>query len=311
VKVVIAGRFSASAARRIAGMFPGEWQVVLSPPEDAAGAAADADVLIPEHLPVDAALLGGARRLRLVQTGAGYDHVDVPACTGRGVLVAHARGVNAGAVAEHVFALVLAWFKNLLPLDRAMRQGEYDIEYAGGEISGKVLGIVGLGRAGREVGRLAAAFGMQALGYHYRPMGAVPGIELVDLSTLLRRADIVTLHVALNPETRHLIGRRELALMKRDALLVNTARGPIVDEGALIEALEQRGIGGAALDVFEVEPLPRDSPLRTMPNVLLTPHTAGMPDGFKFHRKRYEFFVANIRRVCEGRMPANLVNSIL
>jgi len=311
VKVVIVGRFSDSARQRIAGAFPGEWKVVLASAEDMAAHLADADVLIPEHLPIDGPLLDGAKRLRLVQTGAGSDNVNIAECTQRGVFVAHARGVNAGAVAEHVFAFILSWFKNIIRLDQAMKQGAYDVEYVGAELSGKALGIVGLGSIGQEVGRLGRAFRMRVIGCHRRPIAVAPDMELVDLPTLLQRSDIVTLHASLQQMTRRMIGRKELALMKRDALLVNTSRGPIIDEGALIEALEQGQIGGAALDVFETEPLPEDSPLRGMRNVILTPHTAGMPDGFRFHQKRYEFFVENIRRVGEGLPPANVLNQML
>jgi phosphoglycerate dehydrogenase-like enzyme len=307
VKVVIVGRFPDGAKGRIAGAFPGAWTVVLASPEDVAAELADADVLIPEHLLVDGALLDGATRLRLVQTGAGSDNVDIAECARRGVRVAHARGVNAGAVAEHVFALILGWFKNVIWLDQAMKRGAYDVEYAGAELSGKTLGIVGLGNIGREVGRLGRAFRLQLFGCHRRQDTVAPEVELVDLPTLLQRSDIVSLHVSLHPETQHLIGRKELALMRRDALLVNTSRGGVVDEEALVEALEREQIGGAALDVFETEPLSRESPLRKMRNVILTPHMAGMPDGLRFHGKRYAFFVENIRRVSEGLPPLNLL----
>jgi len=310
VKVVIVGRFSECARRRIAAVFPRDWTVVLTPAEDVAGELEDAEVLVPEHLPIDGPLLDRAKSLKLIQTGAGYDNVNIGECSKRGVLVAHAKGVNAAAVAEHVFAFILSWVKNLIFLDHAVKQGAYDVDYVGGELSGKAIGIVGLGSIGQEVGRLAQAFRMTVSACHRRPITVPSGIQLVDLPTLLQRSDIVTLHVSFHQQTRHMIGRKELALMKRDALLINTSRGPIIDEEALIEALENEQIGGAALDVFETEPLPEDSRLRSLRNVILTPHIAGMPDGLTFHQKRYEFFVENIRRISEGKPPVNALNEV-
>lgn len=310
MKVVIVGRFSERTRELIASTFPRDWKVVLTAAEDLAKELEDADVLIPEHFSIDAPLLDGASRLKLIQTGAGYDNVNIDECTKRGVFVSRARGVDAGAVAEHVFAFILSWFKNVILLDQMMKQRAYDVDYVGAELSGKAIGIVGLGSIGQEVGRLAHAFRMKVLGCHSRRINLSPEIELVDLPTLLQRSDIVTLHVSFHQQTRHMIGRKELALMKRDALLINTSRGPIIDEEALIEALEKGQIGGAALDVFETEPLPKDSPLRKMRNVILTPHTAGMPDGLKFHQKRYEFFVGNIRRISEGKPPVNALNEV-
>lgn len=307
---MIVGKFSERARGLIARTFPRDWTVVLTTVDEVAKELEDADVLVPEHLPIDGPLLDRAKSLKLIQTGAGYDNVNIDECAKRGVLVAHAKGVNAAAVAEHVFAFILTWVKNVILLDRMMKQGAYDVDYVGSELSGKTMGIVGLGRIGQEVGRLAHAFRMEVSACHSRWIHVPSDIELADLPTLLQHSDIVTLHVSLHQQTRHMIGRKELALMKRDALLINTSRGPIVDEEALIEALQKGQIGGAALDVFETEPLPEDSLLRKMPNVILTPHTAGMPDGLKFHQKRYEFFVENICRIGEGKPPVNALNEV-
>lgn len=137
---------------------------------------------------------------------------------------------------------------------------------------------------------------------------AFPGVEPRELDALLRESDVVSLHVPLNGQTRHLFGDEAFARMKPDALLVNTARGAVVDEAALIRALRDGAIGGACLDVFEAEPLPEDSPLRELPNVILTPHTAGFPDGPGFHRKRYAFFAENIRRFWAGEVPEGRMN---
>lgn len=310
MKVVIVGNFSERARGLIGRTFPRDWVVVLTTPHEAAKELEGADVLIPEHMSVDRALLDRAKNLKLIQTGAGYDNVNIDECTKRGVLVAHAKGVNAAAVAEHVFAFILTWVKNVILLDRMMKQGAYDVDYVGSELSGKTMGIVGLGRIGQEVGRLAHAFRMKVFACHTRRINVPADIELADLPTLLQHSDIVTLHVSLQQQTRHMIGRKELALMKRNALLINTSRGPVVDEKALIDALQKGQIAGAALDVFETEPLPADSLLRKMPNVILTPHTAGMPDGLKFHQKRYEFFVGNITRIGAGKPPVNALNEV-
>jgi D-3-phosphoglycerate dehydrogenase len=149
---------------------------------------------------------------------------------------------------------------------------------------------------------------MNILGHDIRPVEADGGVQMTDMAALLGRSDVVTLHVFLDDRSRHMIGRRELDSMKRSAFLINTSRGAIVDETALIEALQTKRIAGAGLDVFEKEPLSKESPLRKMPNVILTPHTAGMPDGLKFHQKRYAYFRENILRVSQGKSPLNALN---
>ena len=249
-------------------------------------------------------------RMRLVQTGAGYDNVDLEACTRRGVQVCNAAGVNAGAVAEHVLAFLLAYYKDLCLLNAAMHAGETAVpSYTGGELAGRTIGLVGLGRIGREVAARCQAFGMRVIAWSYRPI-EVPGVTLVDLPALYRESDIVSLHVPLKPETRAMIDAAALAQMKPGALLVNTARGGLVDEAALVDALSRGQLGGACLDVFAEEPLAAESPLRRMANVILTPHTAGYPDGVKFHAARYAFFVENIRAFFAGQTPACRCNHI-
>jgi phosphoglycerate dehydrogenase-like enzyme len=251
MKVVISGNRTEQSRHLIRGSFPEDWAVVFAPQGEMAAQIGDAEVLIPEHAPVGEDLLSLGTRLRLVQTGAGYDNVDIDACTRRGVYVANARGINARAVAEHVLAFMLCWYKNVLAMDRAMKQGQWEVDCRGGELSGKVIGVVGLGNTGKEVARLSTAFGMKVLGYHTRPVEADAEVEFTDLVSLLRMSDIVTLHISLNESTRQIIGESELALMKRDAFLINTSRGSVIDEGALISALESGRISGAALDVFE------------------------------------------------------------
>jgi phosphoglycerate dehydrogenase-like enzyme len=310
MKVVIVGKFSDRTNHFILSKFPHDWNVVIVTPEELDKEVNDAEVIIPEHRIINGPLLDRAKHLKLVQTGAGYDNVIIEECTKRGIYVANAAGINARAVAEHVFGFILCWYKNMIYLDGIMKRGHYGVAYAGSELSGKVIGLVGLGNIGREVARLANAFKMKVLGHHTRSIHTNLDIEFTDLETLLRLSDIITIHVPLNDKTRNMIGRKELKLMREDAFLINTSRGPIIDEAALIEALRSRKIGGAGLDVFETEPLPKNSPLRKLNNVILTPHTAGSPDGSKFHHKRYEFFVENIKRVFKGKVPINALNHI-
>jgi D-3-phosphoglycerate dehydrogenase len=193
-------------------------------------------------------------------------------------------------------------------LDGMMKHGAYRVDYSGAELTNKVIGIIGLGNIGKQVTGFAHAFKMKVLGYDIRSVDFEGDVEFTEFTTLLKKSDIISLSVFSNAETRHMISHAELALMKPDALLINTSRGPVVDEAALIEALQSHKIGGAGLDVYETEPLPQDSPLRKLDNVILTPHTAGRPDALKFHKHRYEFFIENIRRISEGKAPVNALN---
>ena len=307
MNLVIIGRFSADTAARIRAFFPPDWKVALTGPDDLC--LQDAEALIPEHLPVSAALLDRAPKLRMIQTGAGSDNVDLAECTRRGILVCSAAGVNAAAVAEHTMALILGWFKNIVYLDtflKSRRDGR-ELCYSGGELLGKTAGIIGLGAIGQRVAALCQAFGMNVLGYSRHPK-CIQGVENVRLEELLERSDVVSLHVPATPETRHLMDRQAFRRMKPSAVLVNTARGSVVHEADLIEALRRHQIAGACLDVYEEEPLPQASQLRSLPNVLLTPHTAGYPDGVRLHAGRYSFFAGNLQRAWRGELPENLLN---
>lgn len=308
MKVVIVRNATPKARQSITSLFPRDWHITIIPADRLAQEIEDADVIIPEGAIIDGSLIEKANRLKLVQTGAGYDNVAIEACTAKNIYVANAAGVNARAVAEHVLAFILTWHKNIIPLDKALKNGKFSVDYRGSELSQNVIGIVGLGNVGREVARLAGAFDMQVIGCHYRPTETGPHIETVDLRTLMSRADIITIHVGLNSQTHHMIGEKELALMKPGAFFINTSRGAVVDEAALIAALQQNRIGGAGLDVFETEPLPADSPLRSLANVILSPHNAGEPDGLYFHKKRFQFFAANIKRMASGKPPHNALN---
>ncbi|MNV55734.1 putative 2-hydroxyacid dehydrogenase YoaD [compost metagenome] len=249
----------------------------------------------------------------MVQTGAGFDNVDVLACTQLGIWAANAAGVNAQAVAEHVMALILSYYKNIPFLDTFMKNGmdENQLDYTGSELKGKTIGIIGLGAIGKKVAAFCKVFDMNVLAYARNPLVQSDGlVKMTDFDTLVSTSDIVSVHVSLNQQTKQLINKATFKKMKNTALFINTARGGIVNEKDLIDAVKNGDISGACLDVFESEPLPIDSELRNLRNVILTPHTAGMPDGRKFHKKRYDFFINNIKRVENGEEPESKLNQL-
>lgn len=213
----------------------------------------------------------------IVVAGTGVDNVDIEAATARGVLVCNTPGLAARSVAEHAIALLLAVAKQLARTDREVREGGW-IHRPGIELAGKTLGVVGLGPIGAATARMAAGLGMRTLAWTVRPdparAEAVGATLVADLDRLLAEADAVSLHLRLSPESRGLLDARRIGLMKPGAILVNTARGALVDEAALAAALEAGRLRGAGLDVFVDEPLPADSPLRRLPTVVLSPHQA-------------------------------------
>lgn len=314
MKILIVGYYNEAVKATITAQFPANWDIAIVPPEpEMLQQLSDCQVLIPEHIKVDSSLLSQAPRLKLVQTGAGFDNVDIAACTQFGVWAANSAGVNAQAVAEHVLALLLSYYKNIPFLDSFMKNKvtETQLAYLGGELAGKTIGIIGLGAIGKKVASFCRVFDMRVLSVARRAIPQVDDfIEMTDLDTLLRTADVISMHIPLNPQTKQLINASAFQKMKNSALFINTSRGGIVNEHDLIHALKTNEIAGACLDVFATEPLPLDSELRNMPNVILTPHTAGMPDGRKFHKKRYDFFITNIQRVENGEEPASKLNQL-
>lgn len=218
-------------------------------------------------------------QLRIIaRAGVGYDAVDVAAATERNIAVCTTPGTNQDAVAEHTFAMMLALAKSIVPQHAGTCAGKWP-RRATVPLRGRVLGIAGLGRIGKSVALRGIAFGMKLLVYEPYPdkdFVARNGITLVTLDQLLSDSDYVTLHIPLLPESRNLIGRERLARMKPTAYLINTSRGGLVNEQDLAEALRQKRIAGAAIDVFEEEPPPLDHPLLSMENALVTPHAAGV-----------------------------------
>ena len=226
---------------------------------------------------VDGPLLDVAERLEVIgRAGVGVDNIDMRAATRRGVAVINAPGGNTSSTAELAFALLLAAARRVAEADRSVREGRWDRKaLRGHQLQGNTLGVIGAGRIGTEVARRAHAFGMRILAYDpylSAERAADERIERVELDELLERADFVTVHVPLTEQTRGMIGVAEIGRMKPAAILINAARGGIVDERALAVALEQRKLGGAALDVYETEPLPGEHPLRGVPNLVMTPH---------------------------------------
>jgi phosphoglycerate dehydrogenase-like enzyme len=282
-------------------------------PDELRRRLAGAEFVVVATARVDAGFLAAAPHLRHVQhQGVGYDNVDVPACRARGVSVALTPEGTTTGVAEHTFLLLLALYKRLREAETRLRAGDWPVwELRSGsfEIAGKTLGLVGFGRIGQALARRAGAFEARVLYYDpFRPPPEVEqrlGVTYRPLDGLLGEADVVSLHLPLSPETRHLIGARELALMRPTAILLNTARGALVDEGALVQALASGGIAGAGLDVFEREPPQEGNPLLGMENVVLTPHiAAGSADAF---RVKMRAVFANLARVARGEAPINQV----
>ena len=212
--------------------------------------------------------------LRLISIwGTGTDNVDLEAARRQGIRVTNTPGVSAVAVAEHTLALMMAVAKRTVQVDQQVRQGEWPRAMVT-QLRGKTLGLIGTGAIGREVARLGAGIGMRVIAWTFHPRGDVA--EWVAFEEVFRRSDVLSVHVRLTTETSGLIRREHLELMKPGALLINTARGGIVNEADLVQALQTNRIAGAGLDVFETEPLPPESPLFAMPNVVLTPHAAGI-----------------------------------
>lgn len=232
-------------------------------------------------------LLGELDDVRLIaQTGNHAYHIDLVAARERGIVVAKASGGFCTGAAELAIGLAIALMRQIPTSDQSVKQGRWETP-VGRELYGKTMGIIGLGRIGSHVARIASAFGMRVVSWSRRgdqAAAAAVGAEHFDLDELLRSSDVISVHATLSPESRGLLDARRLGLLKPSAVLINTARGPIIEEAALIAALAERRIAGAALDVFDTEPLPAGHPLTTLPNVILTPHLGWPTD------KMYEQF---------------------
>jgi len=277
--------------------------------EDVIAVARDADAIILQYAPITGRVLDGLPRCRIaVRYGVGVDTVDLAAATQRGVMVANVPDYCIEEVSDHAIAMLLSLWRGVTTYDRAIRNGTWSTteRQPMPRLAGKVLGVIGVGRIGAQAARKAAGVGMRVIGYDPYLSSLPAGIQKVTLDELLQQADAVSLHMPLTAESRHLINEAALRKMKPSALLVNTARGGIVDTAALIRALREGWIAGAALDVLEQEPVPRDSPLLSLPNVIVNPHASWYSDESvpELKRKTAEIAVAVLR----GQRPASVVN---
>jgi gluconate 2-dehydrogenase len=275
----------------------------------------DADGAIGASVKITPAMLEGATKLKVLSTiSVGFDNFDVDDLTRRGIVLAHTPDVLTESTADTVFSLILASARRVVELADWVKAGKWQGSIGpaqfGVEVQGKTLGIVGLGRIGGAVARRAAlGFNMKVLYTNRSPNPQAEqayGARRVELAELLATADFVCLQVPLTPETHHLIGAAELRAMKKSAILINASRGPTVDEAALIEALQAGTIHAAGLDVFETEPLPADSPLLRMPNVVALPHIGSATDETR-HAMAMNA-AENLVAALDGTLTRNVVN---
>jgi (S)-sulfolactate dehydrogenase len=285
-KIVISEFMDAPAVEKLRARFDVDYRPKLVDDlATLAQALTEADAwIVRNRTPVRGPTLAAAARLRVVgRLGVGLDNIDVAACESRGIEVIPATGANAESVAEYVVTAAMMLLRGAYFSTRAVEAGTWPRQMLsqGREASGKLLGIVGFGSIGRLTALKAAAIGMKVIG-HDPQVGendaawASAGAERRNLGALLEESDVVSLHIPLTPETRGLLSRERLARMKKDAIVINTARGGILDEAALAAMLREGKLGGAALDTFENEPLAAGSPLTGAPRLLLTPHIAGV-----------------------------------
>jgi phosphoglycerate dehydrogenase-like enzyme len=276
-----------------------------------AGWLADFDAIIGSTDEYNAALIQACPRLKVIaRCGVGLDSVDMAAATAAGVIVTNTPGAMTEAVADYAFALMLALARRIVEGDVLMRRGGW-AEFPGVLLPGKTLGLVGCGQIGQAMARRAAGFGMRILAYDPQlaqrgaPHG-LPAISFVSLEELLAQSDFVSVHAPSIPETRHMFDAKRFAQMKRTAYFINTARGALVDESALVEALTSGRIAGAATDVYEREPLPSDHPLRKAPRCVLTPHNAF--NAVEAAKAMSDVSAASILDLFAGRKPGTVCN---
>lgn len=287
---------------------------IQTPRESYLSTLRDADgILLTPRVRADPEFFDAAPNLKVISTtSVGYDPFDIPAATQRGVVVCHTPGVLSAAVANLTMACIFNLALKLFQFEPYVRSGGWARREKppslGMDIQGKTLGVVGFGRIGQEVTRRMQALGMQTLWYDIfdTPHPAAPNSQYRPLNDLLAESDFVTLHTNLDESTRHLIGSEELARMKPTAYLINTARGPLIDQRALTEALQTGQIAGAALDVLEKEPPDEDEPIVRLPNVLCFPHIGTATE--ETRRAMRELAVENLLAVLDGKKPPAPVN---
>jgi D-3-phosphoglycerate dehydrogenase len=281
--------------------------------EEVIARARDAAALVVTYSPIGRKVMSALEDLKVVvRTGVGYDVIDIPAATELGVVAVNIPDIWVREVANHTMALLLAWNRKIITLDRNVHAGSWGAGVPGawtGSLYGETLGIVGLGNIGSALARRLAAFEISVIAHDPYVDDArfkALGVERVSLETLAERSDYVSVHTLLNAETRHLINEAFLRRMKPTAVLINTARGPVVDERALAQALTEKRLAGAALDVWEQEPVASDNPLLGMDNVIATPHAAFYSSSAvaRVPRRCGE----EVARALAGQRPLNVVN---
>lgn len=235
----------------------------------------DADIIVVSNLPMNRDVINGCKNLKMLSVAfTGIDHIAMDACRANGVTVCNCAGYSTAAVADLVFGMLISLYRNLIPCNETVRAEGTKEGLVGFELEGKKFGVVGTGAIGLRVAKIAQAFGCEVYAYS-RTKKELDGITYVSLEELLSLCDIVSLHTPLTAETKGLIGKEQLSRMKPNAVLINTARGPVVDSEALAEALNEGRIAGAGIDVFETEPpVKKDHPLLNARNVIATPHVA-------------------------------------
>lgn len=291
----------------------GEVKVVEHPSQEVlVKEIVDADAIVVKFAKVTRECIEASKRLKIIaKHGVGVDNIDVETATQRGIWVTNVPSVNADSVAEFTVGLILAVARKIPEGVEQIKAGEWRREsLLGMELKGKCLGIVGFGNIGQRVARKISGFEMRVIAYdpYVSSEEKFPqyGVELVDLNTLLKEADIITLHLPLNRETRGLIGEKELRIVKSSAFLINAARSEIVEKYALLSALKEKRLAGAAIDVFDNEPPSPDDPLLKLPNVIGTPHIAAMTR--EVQEKIVKTVCNDVVRVLNGQVPLNPVN---
>ncbi len=265
---------------------------------------------------IDAEVFDAAPKLKIVaQMAVGFDNIDIPEATKRGIYVTNTPGVLTETTADFAFALLIAVARRVVEADKYVRTGQWKVGWhpmmlQGRDINGATIGILGLGRIGLAIAKRAKGFGMKVLYYDVirrQDYEKEFGIEFTEMDQLFKTADFVTVNTPLTKETTHLVDEKKLRLMKKTAIIVNNARGPIVDEKALYKALKEGWIAGAGLDVFEQEPMPLTNPLLKLDNVVVAPHISSA--SYETRSRMAEMVAENLIAYFEGKTPPNLVNT--
>ena len=267
-------------------------------PEKNAERAADADIVVESNMPLHKDFFDACPNLKMLSIAfTGLDHIDLNECERRGIIVKNAAGYSTEAVAEEAICMMIGLYRHVIENDQITRSCKGVPMSPGREIAGKTIGIIGLGAIGQRTAKLAQAFGCNVIAWNRTPK-EIEGVTIVDKETLFKEADIITLHVALNDETRDFVTAKELALMKQTSIIVNAARGPVVNAQDLSDALKEGRISGAALDVYDVEPpLDSNNPILDAPNTILLPHIGfATKEAFEL---RLGIVVNNVKEFCK------------